>query len=328
MPTLSIIIPVFNTQKNLPACLDSILAQGLEDMEVLCVDDGSPDDSLSVLRRYAQADPRVHVLRHERNRGVSAARNTGMQTAAGEYTAFVDSDDTLAPDFCERLLAAAHREGADIAKGNYAYLGYSGINYSINARIREHKTNFYIQFCSAIYRTALLRESGIRFPEQLHVSEDIVFAFSVALRARRIAIDDMAHINVNTRRGSASFAAPSYADIISHYRALGMITQLATQNVVSAASFNYVLASLFVLFVHIAVRNRRASVRRFIEAKNRQLFKLVRTCPKFDAGIFAGALEDADKHLLACLENNELSQFFAALDKLRAQRCRMLRSRP
>lgn len=328
MPLFSIIIPVFNTQETLPTCLDSVLGQTVTDIEVLCVDDGSTDDSLSVLRCYAQADARVRILRHERNRGVSCARNTGIEAAAGEYMAFVDSDDALAPDFCERLLAAARREGADIAKGNYAYIGHAGVNYSINAKIRQDKNNFYIQFCSAIYRSAFLREHGLRFSERLHASEDLVFAFSAALRAERIALDDTAHALITPRRGSASFSAPDVRTIISHYRALGMITQLATQDVVSAASFNYVLASLFALFIHIAARNRRASVRRFIEAKNRQLFKIVRTCPKFDADTFVGVLGDEDKHLLACLEHNELPQFFAALDKLQAQRCRTLRSRP
>ena len=96
MPSISSIIPVFNTQKTLPACLDSVLEQTVTDIEALCVDDGSTDDSLSMLRRYALADARVRILRHERNRGVSRARNTGIEAAAGEYMAFVDSDDAPA----------------------------------------------------------------------------------------------------------------------------------------------------------------------------------------------------------------------------------------
>lgn len=327
MPLLSIITPVFNTQETLPACLDSVLGQTVTDIEVLCVDDGSTDDSLSVLRCYAQADARVRILRHERNRGVSCARNTGIEAAAGEYMAFVDSDDALAPDFCERLFTAARREGADIAKGNYAYLGHSGINYSINAKIRQDKNNFYIQFCSAIYRSTFLREHGLRFPERLHASEDLVFAFSAALRAERMALDDAAHALITPRRGSASFSAPDVRTIISHYRALGMVLDQATRRNAAPACFNYVLASLFALFMHIAIRNRKPAVRKLIAVKNRQLYRRAKACPAFDADIFTDNLAEDDKSLCTCLENDNLPLFFTAMDKLQARRCRMIRSR-
>jgi glycosyltransferase involved in cell wall biosynthesis len=326
MPAISIIVPVHNTELCLPDCLESILAQTEPDIEVLCVDDGSTDQSLAVLRRYASADPRVKILCHEGNFGVSAARNTGMEAATGEYIAFVDSDDALTPDFCRKLHEAARRTGADIAKGNYAYRHHDRIDFGINRKIREDKANFYIQCCSAIYRAELLQKHGLEFSPGLDASEDLVFAFRAANRANAVAIVDDAHIVINTRPGSATFAAPEYRTLISHYRAFAMILQTALSSDMSKAGFNHVLGSLFALFIRIAARNRNPKIRRFVVAKNTQLFKAARTSRQWDPALFAAALKE-DISLLACLEENSLPRFFARIDAMQAQRCRLLRSR-
>lgn len=94
MPILSVIIPVYNTAKYLAEALDSILEQGIEDMEVICVNDGSTDDSLTILERYSAKDKRIKIYSQE-NKGQSVARNTALEHAAGEYIYFMDSDDVL-----------------------------------------------------------------------------------------------------------------------------------------------------------------------------------------------------------------------------------------
>ena len=115
-PGISIIVPVYNTEKFLARCLDSILGQTFRDFEIICVNDGSTDGSQQILDRYVECDKRIKVIWQE-NAGLSAARNTAMKISKGKWLGFVDSDDTIDPNFYERLLAAADKNNADIVMG-------------------------------------------------------------------------------------------------------------------------------------------------------------------------------------------------------------------
>lgn len=110
MPQITLIVPIYNTAAYLPACLDSIAAQTFDDIEVLLVDDGSTDQSPEIAQRYAERDPRFRYIRQP-NSGASAARNTGIRAAKGEYIAFIDSDDWVAPTYTDTL----RHTDADIA---------------------------------------------------------------------------------------------------------------------------------------------------------------------------------------------------------------------
>lgn len=113
MPKISVLVAVYNTEAYLPQCLDSLLSQTLEDIEVICVDDASTDKSLDVLHRYAAKDARVRVIALEENRGQAHARNVGLSYATGSYIGFVDSDDWLSPDALERVCTAFGQEEVD-----------------------------------------------------------------------------------------------------------------------------------------------------------------------------------------------------------------------
>lgn len=97
MPKISILVAVYNSSAYLPQCLDSLLGQTLHDIEVLCVDDASTDNSLAILRQYAERDTRVKVFALDKNHGIAFARNVALSNASGEFICFVDSDDWLAP---------------------------------------------------------------------------------------------------------------------------------------------------------------------------------------------------------------------------------------
>lgn len=112
MSAVSVIVPVYGAEAVLPKCVESVLAQTLSDWELLLVDDGSPDQSGKLCDRYAEEDSRIRVL-HKPNGGVSSARNLGMREARGTFLLFVDSDDWIAPDMCEKLLTAARSANAD-----------------------------------------------------------------------------------------------------------------------------------------------------------------------------------------------------------------------
>lgn len=114
MPKVSVIVPVYNVEKFLVRCLDSLVSQTLEDIEIICVNDGSTDSSADILSDYARKDNRVKVV-EQVNGGLSSARNTGMKYVTGEFLGFVDSDDFVEKDFYEKLYNAAKSENAEIA---------------------------------------------------------------------------------------------------------------------------------------------------------------------------------------------------------------------
>ena len=112
MPKISIIVPVYNVEKYLHQCMDSLVNQTLSDIEIICVNDETPDNSLEILNEYASKDSRVKVI-SQKNTGLSGARNTGMKYVTGEYIMFIDSDDWLDIDTCELAYSEAEKESAD-----------------------------------------------------------------------------------------------------------------------------------------------------------------------------------------------------------------------
>lgn len=112
-PLVSVIIPVYNAEDYLPACLDSLLCQTLTEIEILLIDDGSTDGSGRICDACAAKDARIRVI-HQENQGVSRARNQGIEHAAGEYILLVDSDDWAEPTLCEQLYMAAEAHHADL----------------------------------------------------------------------------------------------------------------------------------------------------------------------------------------------------------------------
>lgn len=115
---ISIIVPIYKVEKYLEKCIESILAQTYKNIELILVDDGSPDNCPSICDRYAKKDSRVIVI-HKQNGGLSDARNMGLNIAKGDFISFIDSDDFVSDDFCELLLGAIIRENADMAICNY-----------------------------------------------------------------------------------------------------------------------------------------------------------------------------------------------------------------
>lgn len=123
MPELSIIVPVYKVEKYLPRCIDSILAQTFGDFELILIDDGSPDGCGRICDEYARKDKRIVVI-HQKNMGVSAARNAGLDIARGRYIGFVDSDDWIEPQMYEVMMREARASAKDIIACGICYYGY------------------------------------------------------------------------------------------------------------------------------------------------------------------------------------------------------------
>ncbi len=117
-PSVSIIVPVYNVEEYLPRCIDSLIHQTLQEIEILLIDDGSTDRSGQICDEYAAKDPRIQVV-HQKNAGLSGARNAGIDRARAEHLMFVDSDDWVEPDFCKTPLALAKENHADLVMFQY-----------------------------------------------------------------------------------------------------------------------------------------------------------------------------------------------------------------
>ena len=114
MPKVSVIIPVYNVEEYLPRCLDSIINQTYTDLEIICVNDCSPDKSSVVIDEYAKKDSRIKIINREKNGGLSAARNSGINAATGDYLYFIDSDDWIDKDYIEKMVGTALKSNSDI----------------------------------------------------------------------------------------------------------------------------------------------------------------------------------------------------------------------
>lgn len=205
-PKVSVVIPVYNTEKYLPTCLDSILNQTCGDFEIICVDDGSPDRCGAILDEYAARDERVKVVHLPENRRQGYARNRGLELAAGEYLYFFDSDDIIEPETFEELTQLADRDNLDAIffdkkaffddeelrkvytppfcarKAQYRDAVVTG-DELLSAFFRAHEWTCYPQ--QIFWRRKFIQDNGIKYPEGSE-HEDEFFAYAGVLLAQRV----------------------------------------------------------------------------------------------------------------------------------------------
>ena len=175
-PLISVIVPVYNVEKYLPKCLDSLLAQTWKNLEIIVVDDGSPDNSWDIMQEYARRDSRVRLIR-QKNSGLSAARNAGIDAARGEWLGFLDSDDYVAPEMYERLYCAAAEQEAQMAVCSFVYVTLDGkpipcaspitkdevlTGIQMMERLAEPQNWYYITAWNRLYQRKLF--DTVRFP--------------------------------------------------------------------------------------------------------------------------------------------------------------------
>ena len=191
---ISVIVPVYNAEKLLARCIDSILAQTYPNMEVILVDDGSRDGSPAICDEFAARDRRVRVI-HKPNGGVSAARNDGIDTARGEFIAFCDNDDFYAPGMLERLLGMCLAGDCGIAQCRSAKGSAESLPTPPQEAVkvlssREILEAFYTEatiYCwDKLYRRAVF--DHVRFPVGSYTGEDVMVAHRALLAAGRVAV--------------------------------------------------------------------------------------------------------------------------------------------
>ena len=159
MAEISVIVPVYNVEKYLNKCVDSIINQTFKDIEIILVDDGSTDSSPKICDDYTKVDSRIKVV-HQKNSGLSAARNTGIRQSSGKYLAFIDSDDYISKDFCEILYNSITREKADVSCINLETVredGYVIVTTNDKDKLQSNYKK-YVYNKKQILKEILLRE--------------------------------------------------------------------------------------------------------------------------------------------------------------------------
>lgn len=187
MPKLSIIIPVYNAQKYLNKCIDSVLNQTENDIEIILVNDGSKDNSGAICDEYAKKDDRIIII-HQKNQGVSAARNNALAIAKGDFIGFVDSDDYINSEMFEKLLNTAKKDNSDIVMCDALTVYNDGtketdtITQLPTDSILTKSTftpNLLLEMagsvCRCIYKNHLVKSNQIEFPKGIKFSEDRIF---------------------------------------------------------------------------------------------------------------------------------------------------------
>ncbi|WP_152365304.1 bifunctional glycosyltransferase/CDP-glycerol:glycerophosphate glycerophosphotransferase [Microlunatus speluncae] len=217
-PRVSIIVPVYNVEAYIAACLDSLIAQTLPDIEIILVDDCSPDSSMEIAAGYAAVDRRIKIIRQPRNSGLSAARNAGVAKARGDYLCFVDSDDVLAPDACAATVQQLDRSGSD-----FAVFGY----YRFNSTRRWSAAPWITQIhqrrqvgiraadypdviantisCAKLYRQKFWHRHELKFPVGVKYEDQPVLAKAYAV-ADAIDVLDRTFLGWRAREDGSSIS--------------------------------------------------------------------------------------------------------------------------
>ena len=204
MKKVSVIIPLFEVEDYLELCLSTVVEQTYPNLEIICINDATLDNTVTVARRFQRQDPRIKLLSHEVNRGLGAARNTGLRHATGEFIKFVDGDDALVPETIEELAAALERTGADWAFGDFYVMDEHGNRCSRSpfhvADVEERAGVGFIDVGDdftllnsmwpsawlGLWRADRIERTASRFPEGLHF-EDHEFFFTHGFQSSRAA---------------------------------------------------------------------------------------------------------------------------------------------
>ncbi len=223
MPKVSIILPVYNVEKYLDQCFQSLLNQTLKDIEIIAVDDGSSDNSYNILKKYEALDSRIKIFSQE-NKYAGIARNLGLDNAKGEYIGFVDPDDWVKLEMFEKLYKKAIEYDSDIvitqaysyhedrwlfkyAKGTYKFRGIPRFCFKRNFSPLELKENIFklpVANYLKLYKRSLIEENNIRYPN-IKTSEDQEFYVHTTLLAKKIiCLNEFLYFYRKKRLGSHS----------------------------------------------------------------------------------------------------------------------------
>ena len=223
---ISIIVPFYNVEQYIDRCIQSLITQTFRNIEILLVDDCSPDNTLEIGQKYAKTDSRIKILQYEKNRGLGGARNYGIQNAKGEYVLFVDSDDYIKANTIEVLCAKAIQNDLCVLEANY--LKESEINSEVLPRKSYYSEKVFsgkeywesipiapVVAWNKFYRLSFLQENNIVF--KLRKFEDVAFTAEVFMKAKRVMNIDFPFYHYIVRENSIMTETTSISHLEDSY---------------------------------------------------------------------------------------------------------------
>ncbi len=213
MPKISVIIPVYNVEKYLRQCMDSIINQTFKDFECICVNDGSTDGSLDILQEYAKKDDRIKII-NQKNKGIAVTRNIGLKFSTGEYTIFVDSDDWIDKEYLNVLYSNIILQDCDIVRANFQFY-YNDNNLYEMSKMNKNllfnkQPNIYNRLFFAytttfvwgeLYKSSIIKNNNVLF-YQSSMGEDIPFKLLTYLYSKKILFIEDSLYFYRKRQGS------------------------------------------------------------------------------------------------------------------------------
>ncbi len=273
-PKVSVIVPVYNVATYLPQCLDSILVQTLKDIEIIIVDDGSIDSSPQICDEYADKNKHIMVI-HQKNKGLSGARNTGMATAKGQFLAFVDSDDWIEPTMLEKLYLAAEKDKSNVAVCNVNLCApqqtvqpkdYWPYPQDCVLQPSQFYKHFLIAPCwvwNKLYRRTFLQKKKITFVEGI-LYEDVPFFTEVFLQTDRVSFVADYLYNYRIQRDGAITVKPSakQLDILKVKTIVAQLLQKHSALPLLQSNFaDWILWSHIWMYEHLPLKYRHQALR-------------------------------------------------------------------
>lgn len=240
MDTVSIIMPVYNVERYVETSIRSVINQSYSPIECIIIDDCSTDNSMKRIQEVLQCNKSngkyFKVVHHEKNRGLSAARNTGLENASGKLLFFLDSDDTISPTCIEKHKLALSKSGADFSIGDIHLVGGRSIHIcQISPDINQQSPlisflhqKWTVSACNKLYKTDLIKNWNLHFKENL-LFEDILWSFCLAQSADNICIAKDAIYNYNIRENSITRKKNRSNKINSMIYIIQQLTQLGAE---------------------------------------------------------------------------------------------------
>lgn len=201
MSKISVCVPVYKVEQYIARCLDSIQNQSLKDIEIIVVNDCSPDNSMKIVKRFAAMDSRIKIIEHDANHGLMVARRTGYIAASGDYITFCDSDDSLPPQALEELYKKAEEDKADIVSGCIEYVPVVGKRYNKINKLSYGTDRISVfhslltdelghNMCSRLFRRDLLQNHDYETFEKSTNGEDGILFYQVVDNTTKVVTTD------------------------------------------------------------------------------------------------------------------------------------------
>lgn len=212
-PLISVIIPAYNIENYIERCVKTVCEQTYENLEIIVIDDGSTDQTGKIIDRLAEKDSRILSI-HKENTGVSAARNTGLDRATGDYIGFVDGDDIIDKDMYELLIKNALEYDADISHCGYQMVFPNRVDYYHNTKEIVIQDNFRGLYdlikadkvepglCNKLYRKEIIGDN--RLEEKIRINEDLLFNYVLFKRSKKSVFEDLPKYHYVVRKNSAT----------------------------------------------------------------------------------------------------------------------------